>query len=70
MPRERAPLPSSALVCRQGSGPGSGLGSEVDGCMERAPAPEPGPRWPWLDVPWAPSPRFSFFPGARRVLVP
>lgn len=70
MPRERAPLPSFALVCRQGSGPGSRLGSEVDGCMERAPALEPGPRWPCLDVPWAPSPRFSFFPGARRVLVP
>lgn len=70
MPRERAPLPSFALVCRQGSGLGSGLGSEVDGCMERAPTLEPGPRWPCLDVPWAPSPRFSFFPGARRVLVP
>lgn len=51
MPRERAPLPSFALICRPGSGPGSGLGSEVDGCMERAHAPEPGPRWPCLDVP-------------------
>lgn len=64
MPRETALRRSLALVCRPGS--------DVDGCTERAAAPELGPRRPWLDVLWAPSTHFSVFPGsgARRVLVP